>query len=215
MELHATYLKDQLIEMFLLVKKIIPMATDLSVPTKDVLEIENQINTYHTSIDDYAFKFMALKRPLARDLRLSIATIKINTDLERIGDQAVKVRRSINRVDAKYPQIESMMEETSWMIDNALEAFINSKVRLSFDVIEHDKLVNDLNRNIIKTYLTNIKNRDIDFEDGFNIIQIAKSFERIGDHTKNIAEDIIFLESGEDIRHNKVTQNATTESNLN
>jgi phosphate transport system protein len=205
MDITTDHLKDTVVNMGLLVKKILTESFNDNVTQAEINEVENKINEHHTRLDDNAFKFLALKRPLARDLRLAIATMKINTDLERIGDQAFKIKRLLVHLHSNYSNIFiSINEEVTWMLDNALESFIHGNIKLAFDVIAHDRIVNEINRSIFKNYMDGVKKQTIDFDEGLNIIQIAKNLERIGDHAKNIAEDVIFLESGKDIRHGKV-----------
>jgi phosphate transport system protein len=88
------------------------------------------------------------------------------------------------------------------MVKNALDSFVRSNIKLATDVIEYDQEINAINREIVKSHVGQIKNNEIGFDEGYTIIKISKNLERIGDHAKNIAEDVIFLESGSDIRHN-------------
>jgi phosphate transport system protein len=88
------------------------------------------------------------------------------------------------------------------MVKDALDSFVRNNIKLATDVIQHDQEINALNRDIVKFHIDQIKNNEISFDEGYSIIKISKNLERIGDHAKNIAEDVIFLESGSDIRHN-------------
>ena len=153
-------------------------------------------------IDDACFKYIALKSPAAKDLRTAIAVMKINADLERMGDQALKIKRQYMSVGREILQIKNMALEVNIMVKNALDSFVRSNIKLATDVIVYDQEINSLNQNIVRHHVNQIKNNEMGFDEGYTIIKISKNLERIGDHAKNIAEDVIFLESGSDIRHN-------------
>ena len=155
---------------------------------------------------------MALKSPTAKDLRTAIAIMKINADLERMGDQAVKIKRHQIIVGREILLLKNMAIEVNIMVKNALDSFVRSNTKLATDVIMHDQEINVMNRDITKDYINQIKNNIISFDEGYSIIKISKNLERIGDHAKNIAEDVIFLESGSDIRHNPDYKNGKKES---
>ncbi|MBY0412527.1 MAG: hypothetical protein K2Q18_00105, partial [Bdellovibrionales bacterium] len=121
---------------------------------------------------------------------------------ERMGDQSVKIKRHQITVNREILQLKNMALEVNLMVKNALDSFVRSNTRLATDVILHDQEINALNRDIVRQYINQIKNNEISFDEGYSIIKISKNLERIGDHAKNIAEDVIFLESGSDIRHN-------------
>jgi len=95
-----------------------------------------------------------------------------------------------------------MALEVNIMVKNSLDSFVRSNIKLATDVIEYDQEINLLNREIVKSHIEKIKVNEIEFDEGYTISKISKNLERIGDHAKNIAEDVIFLESGSDIRHN-------------
>jgi phosphate transport system protein len=170
---------------------------------EDVFELEKKINEFHINIDDACFKYIALKAPHAKDLRTALAIMKINADLERMGDQALKIKRHYQGLPKENLQIKNMALEVSLMVKNALDAFVRSNIKLATDVIEYDEEINTLNREIVRSHIQLIKNNELHFDEAYSIIKISKNLERIGDHAKNIAEDVIFLESGSDIRHPK------------
>jgi phosphate transport system protein len=169
---------------------------------QDVFELEKKINEFHMLIDDACFKYIALKSPTAKDLRTAIAVMKINADLERMGDQSIKIKRHYTALGREVLQLKNLALEVNLMVKNALDSFVRSNTKMATDVIYHDQEINAMNREIVKNHITQIKNNEISFDEGYGIIKISKNLERIGDHAKNIAEDVIFLESGSDIRHN-------------
>lgn len=202
MEITTQHLRDQVLKMASIVEASIAGSLNLDKSFEDIYELEKKINEYHISIDDACFKFIALKAPHAKDLRTALAIMKINADLERMGDQALKIKRHQLSMGKENLQIKNMALEVNIMVKNSIDAFVRSNIKLATDVIEYDEEINTLNRDIVRQYINQIKNNEIQFDDGYGIIKISKNLERIGDHAKNIAEDVIFLELGSDIRHN-------------
>jgi phosphate transport system protein len=195
-------LRDHVLKMASLVEASLSSSLNQDKTMEDVFELEKKINEFHILIDDACFKYIALKSPTAKDLRTAIAVMKINADLERMGDQAVKIKRHQVTIGREILLLKNMALEVNLMVKNALDSFVRSNTKLATDVIIHDQEINAMNRDIVKDYINQIKNNVISFDEGYSIIKISKNLERIGDHAKNIAEDVIFLESGSDIRHN-------------
>lgn len=202
MEINTKDLRDQILKMASVVEASIAGSLNLEKSFEDIYELEKKINEFHMSIDDTCFKYIALKAPHAKDLRTALAIMKINADLERMGDQALKIKRHHIAMGRENLQIKNMALEVSIMVKNALDAFVRSNIKLATDVIEYDEEINTLNRDIVRSHINQIKNNEINFDEGYGIIKISKNLESIGDHAKNIAEDVIFLELGSDIRHN-------------
>lgn len=195
-------LRDHVLKMASLVEASLSSSLNSDKTMEDVFVLEKKINEFHILIDDACFKYMALKSPTAKDLRTAIAVMKINADLERMGDQAVKIKRHQVTINREILLLKNMALEVNLMVKNALDSFVRSNTKLATDVIHHDQEINAMNRDIVRDYINQIKNNEISFDEGYSIIKISKNLERIGDHAKNIAEDVIFLESGSDIRHN-------------
>jgi phosphate transport system protein len=202
MEISCKDLRDYILKMASLVEASLSGSLNLDKSLEDIFELEKKINEYHMLVDDACFKYIALKSPTAKDLRTAIAIMKINADLERMGDQSVKIKRHQQNIGREILQIKNMALEVNLMVKNALDSFVRSNIKLATDVIHHDQEINTLNRDIVRSHINQIKNNEINFDEGYSIIKISKNLERIGDHAKNIAEDVIFLESGSDIRHN-------------
>ena len=202
MDIGTKDLRDYVLKMASLVEASLSNSLNQDKTIADVFELEKKINEYHILIDDACFKYIALKSPTAKDLRTAIAIMKINADLERMGDQAVKIKRHQIIVGREILLLKNMALEVNIMVKNALDSFVRSNTKLATDVIMHDQEINVMNRDITKDYINQIKNNVISFDEGYSIIKISKNLERIGDHAKNIAEDVIFLESGSDVRHN-------------
>jgi phosphate transport system protein len=202
MNLSSDNLRDLIINMGAVVEKAIALSTDGQTTLEEIFVHENEINRFHKEIDDSCFKYIALKTPHAKDLRTAIAAMKMNSELERIGDQAVNIKRYAQNIGELHSLIKGMTFEVTTMVRRALDAFVDHNLNLATDVIHHDQKVNEINQNVIAAYIAKMKNGEVSFEEGFSVIRIAKNLERMGDHATNIAEDIIFLESGNDIRHN-------------
>ncbi len=202
MDICARDLRDHVLKMASLVEASLSSSLNTDKTMEDVFVLEKKINEFHILIDDACFKYIALKSPTAKDLRTAIAVMKINADLERMGDQAVKIKRHQVVINREILLLKNMALEVNLMVKNALDSFVRSNTKLATDVIHHDQEINAMNRDIVRDYINQIKNNVISFDEGYSIIKISKNLERIGDHAKNIAEDVIFLESGSDIRHN-------------
>ncbi len=202
MDISPKDLRDHVLKMASLVEASLAGSLNLDKSMEDIFELEKKINEFHMLIDDACFKYIALKSPNAKDLRTAIAIMKINADLERMGDQSVKIKRHQQIIGRDILQIKNMALEVNLMVKNALDSFVRSNIKLATDVIRHDQEINAINRDIVRSHINQIKNNEISFDEGYSIIKISKNLERIGDHAKNVAEDVIFLESGSDIRHN-------------
>lgn len=202
MDISPKDLRDNILKMASLVEASLSGSLNLDKSMEEVFELERKINEFHMLIDDACFKYIALKSPAAKDLRTAIAVIKINADLERMGDLSLKIKRQYQSIGREILQIKNMALEVNIMVKNALDSFVRSNIKLATDVIEYDQEINLLNSNIVRHHVNLIKNNEMGFDEGYTIVKISKNLERIGDHAKNIAEDVIFLESGSDIRHN-------------
>jgi len=210
MEISIDSLKENIVKMGMLAEKAIQLAFDKSAKSSELYEIEDQINSFHRINDDICLKYMALKNPMGPDLRFAIACVKVNADLERIGDQAINIKRSLNVVrDANFPQIHTMKDEVSRMLKECLDSFIHRDTKMATSVIHNDRVVNDLQRSVIKMFFEKSRKEDLDLEEGFQLTKIAKNLERVGDLATNIAEDVIFIVSGSDIRHNPEIKNTS------
>ncbi len=170
-----------------------------------VQEWEHQVNGMHIEIDEVALRLIALHQPAAGDLRLIAAAIKINSDLERIADQAVNIAETGVYL-SKEPKIAlgdipRMVEVASGMLKDSLDAFSRGDVDLAREVIKRDDEEDRLKSRIFNE-LVSLMQRDASaIQRGMDIILIARNLERIADHATNVAEDVIFMVLGKDIRH--------------
>ena len=204
-------LKQQLVGMAGHVEKAIDIAAEV-LSRRDpklideIFKAETEINQRHVSIDNASVTLLALQQPLAADLRLIVAVLKMNTDLERMGDQATNIayalRELISRHTFKPPKdLLEMFNQAKFMVREALDAFVQQSPALAQDVLQRDDAVDALKSKIFNDTVKLMKADAAQIDDGLGIVLIARNLERIGDHATNIAEDVIFAISGEDVRH--------------
>lgn len=203
-------LRNEILEMGALVEKILVLSTDESQSLQDIFLIEDQINAFHKKVDDNVFKYIALHAPHASDLRTALAIMKMNSELERMADQSVNIKRYSLKLKEKHPIVDTMLREVLQMVKNSLDSFTTSNTKLAASVIKQDAEVNNIHREIIKEYIRKMQDERYSFDEGFSVIRVAKNLERVGDHSTNICEDVIFLESGADVRHNPEKKNERT-----
>ncbi len=215
-------LKERILAMGGLVEKAIGVATRALIDKKmelftEVHQIEEAINQAHIHVDEACLKLLARQSPLAADLRLVIAIIKINVDLERMGDQAVNIAHNGKRYLSESPvkplvDFPKMADHVKKMVRESLDAFVQQDVTLAQKVLDHDDIVDGLKDQIFKDLLETIHSNPAVLEKALNLILIARNLERLGDHATNIAEDVIFAITGRDIRHQKrVREKKSTE----
>jgi phosphate transport system protein len=172
-----------------------------------VLEGEFQINVAEREIDELAFDLLALQQPIAVDLRFILAVTKINSDLERVGDQAVNIaERAMDLVElpkADLPvDIPRMAAAVSAMVRRALESFIEGKAELAQAVLEMDNVVDRMKDEAFITLVKTMNERPEVTRQALDALLVARNLERVADHATNIAEDVIFWVRGADVRHN-------------
>jgi phosphate transport system protein len=174
---------------------------------------ENRVNDLHVEIDDRCLRLIELHQPVARDLRLIATALKINADIERIGDQATSIARTSTHL-CRMPRIElgnipRMVEVARAMVKDSLDAFARQDVKLARSVIACDDEQDRLNRGTFKELLRLMQTDASVIERAMEIILISRNLERIADHASNIAEDVVFLVLGKDIRHHAEDRSST------
>ncbi len=172
----------------------------------EVLSEENAINELQIEVDDRVVQLLALQQLMAADLRFVLAVSRINNDLERIGDQAVNIAQSALRI-MRHPRVKPyvdlprMSELAEGMVRDSLNAVVRKDVELARAVLMRDDLVDDLRNQIFRELLTYMMGDSSVVFPAFELILVAKNLERIGDHATNIAEDVIYMVAGSDVRH--------------
>ena len=172
-----------------------------------VLEGESQINVIEREIDELAFDLLAMQQPMAVDLRFILAVTKINSDLERVGDQSVNIaERVMDLVElpkADLPvDIPRMAAAVSAMVRRSLESFIEGKAELAQAVLEMDNVVDRMKDEAFVRLVKTMNDRPEVTRQALDALLIARNLERVADHATNIAEDVIFWVRGADVRHN-------------
>jgi len=174
----------------------------------DVLRSEDRINQLDIEIDEFATRLLALHQPVARDLRFATAAIKINSDLERMGDLASNIaRHSISFMERSSARnlvdIPRMSKTVQAMVRDSLDALARHDEALARSVLVSDDIVDDLKDSVYQELLGMLEAGTAPPAPAFDLMFIAHNLERIADHATNIAEDVLFLTKGMDVRHNR------------
>jgi phosphate transport system protein len=171
-----------------------------------VLAGDDPLNSLHIEIDNRAFTLLALYQPMAADLRTIVAAVKINTDLERVGDLAVNIAEAAHRY-ASHPPVKKLIDIprmatiAQTMLRDALDAFVRGDTELAQQVLNEDDRLDSLKTQIFRELLTYMLQDPHTIEPALDLILISRHLERIGDHATNVAEDVIFIVSARDVRH--------------
>ena len=175
-----------------------------------VLEDEKTINASEREIDEIAVDLLAMQQPMAVDLRFLFSVIKINADLERVGDQAVNIAERVIDMSkfalAELPvDIARMASIASGMVHQSLEAFIEENADLAQQVLERDDMVDAINRDAFESLTQVMQSNSSSTRQALDALIVARNLERVADHATNIAEDVIFWVRGADVRHHGVS----------
>jgi phosphate transport system protein len=173
---------------------------------REVVNGDGPINDLHLEVDERAFTLLALHQPMASDLRAIVAAIKINTDLERVGDLAVNIAEAADRYFLHPPvkaliDIPRMADIAQVMLRNALDAFVRRDTKLAQDVLNRDDELDGLKTRVFRELLTYMLRDASTIEPALDLVLVSRHLERVGDHATNIAEDVIFMVSARDVRH--------------
>ena len=171
-----------------------------------VLVGDEPLNQLHIEIDNRCFRLLALHQPMATDLRAIVAAVKINTDLERVGDLAVNIAEASQRYIRHAPvkqliDIPRMGEIAQSMLRDALDSYVRRDTALAHQVLNEDDRLDALKTQVFRDLLTHMLKDQATVEPSLDLILVSRHLERIGDHATNIAEDVIFMVSALDVRH--------------
>jgi phosphate transport system protein len=204
-------LKKRILSLGTMVEERVRMAIK-AVETRDeklakrIIEMDREIDENEVEVEEECLKILALHQPVAVDLRFITAVIKINNDLERIGDQAVNIAERVVSI-ARRPQVtvpfdyKLMAEKTETMLKESLDALVNLDVDLAYKVCLKDDEVDDINREIYDKVKEAIRSHPDRVGYMINLLLVSRHLERIADLTTNIAEEVIYLIEGEISRH--------------
>ena len=171
-----------------------------------VLAGDGPINQLHIEIDSRCFKLLALYQPMAVDLRAIVSGVKINTDLERVGDLAINIAEAVRRYLQHPPvkeliDIPRMADIAQRMLRDALDAYVRRDTTLARSVLNEDDTLDSLKTQVFRELLTYMLQDPSTIEPALDLILVSRHLERIGDHATNVAEDVIFMVSARDVRH--------------
>jgi len=173
-----------------------------------VLVSDGAINQLHIEIDDRCFKLLALHQPMAVDLRAIVSAVKINTDLERVGDLAINIAEAVGRY-LRHPPVKELVDIPRManiaqdMLRDALDAYVRRDINLAQTVLDADDELDTLKTVVFRDLLDHMLRDQGTIEPGLDLILVSRHLERIGDHATNIAEDVIFMVSAKDVRHHQ------------
>ena len=179
-----------------------------------VLAGDEPINDLHMEIDDRCFKLLALHQPMAADLRVIVAAVKINTDLERVGDLAINIAEAGKRYLQHAPvkpliDIPRMADIAQRMLRDALDSYVKRDTEMARAVLNTDDELDALKTQVFRELLTYMLQDPSTIQPALDLILVSRHLERIGDHATNIAEDVIFMVAAQDVRHPSVPQDWT------
>jgi phosphate transport system protein len=209
-------LKERLLVMAGLVEQAIQRATE-AYSSRDeglcelVLLSEPSINRMEREIDQLALDLLAMEQPMAVDLRFILSVIRINADLERVGDQAVNIAGRVQELGTQANvdlpvDIPRLAQLAGAMVRKALQAFIEGNAEMAESVLLLDDQVDDMNRDAFRSLGALIKEKPELAPQALNALIISRNLERVGDHATNIAEDVIFWVRGADVRHHSIEE---------
>jgi phosphate transport system protein len=204
-------LQGKLLEMSALVESAVYRSVQGVVEKNEelaqqVVKSEARVNQLEIEIDDMAISLLVLQQPLAADLRLVTAAIKINNDLERMGDLAVNIAESalsllkdpVIRPLIDIPHIAGLAQS---MVRKALDAFVNRDTELARSVLASDDAVDNMRTANYHELISFMENNPQQISQALYLLSVVRNLERIADHATNIAEDVLFLVKGIDVRH--------------
>jgi phosphate transport system protein len=191
------------------IKSLVDRDSDLAERT---ITSDREVNHLEVEIDEKCLEVLARWQPTARDLRFLTLALKIVTDLERMGDQCVSIARRVKELNEEpplkpYTNLPRLADASGIMVKEALNAFVRGDVKLAMKVCEDDQFIDELNIQIQRELLTFMMKDHCTISRAIKLNYISKYLERIADHATNVAEMVIFMINGKDIRHTSATSN--------
>ena len=184
---------------------------------REVIEGDSRIDSKEVQIEEECLKILALHHPVATDLRLIITVLKVNNDLERMGDLAVNIAERATYLAQDSTglvpipnEMDTMVVEVRAMVRDSLDAVVEANKTLAQEVRQRDDIVDDLNRTMFVDLRELMHNQHEAVDSATDILSASRNLERIADLATNIAEDVIFMVEGEVVRHRKVRDSDLT-----
>lgn len=215
LENELQHLKDNLIEMWTLVKNQLSKAKEALINddkdlAREVISVEKRVNSFELSIDQVCEHTIALYNPVAIDLRLVLAILKINNNLERQGDFAKGIAQFVIYFDASFDKellevsrIVEMFDENMIMLVELIDAFENENGTIARKIFKRDELLDEINDKTTAVVANYIRSNMENTEQALQVLSMIRKLERTGDHSKNIAEEIIFYTEAKVLKHKK------------
>ena len=173
-----------------------------------VMDSDQRVNELEIEVDEDCSRIIARRQPAAGDLRMIMMILKTITDLERIGDEATKIARTALRINEdnrmtklRFSEVKTMVEVVRQMLRTSLDSFARMDVSKTVEIAKKDELVDEQYRSTIRQLVTFMLEDPRTISMSLEVMFVAKAIERIGDHAKNIAEFVIYIVKGSDIRH--------------
>lgn len=179
---------------------------------KKVVDNDVQVNSLEVEIDENCTQILARRQPAASDLRLMVSIIKTITDLERVGDEAAKLGKNALKISddgqaaRQFVELRHLGEHVSSTLNKALTAYTRMDVNSALEIIQDDQVIDDEFDNISRLLITKMMEDPREIKNALRISWCARALERIGDHTKNICEYIVYLVKGKDVRHTSIEE---------
>ena len=174
---------------------------------RKVMSGDDEVNRYDIKADEDCFNIIAMRQPTASDLRLVTVVSKAISDLERIGDEAVRIARMALNLSEKdrpkknYRELKSLGKHVEEMLHNALDAFVRQDVKMALEVAREDHSVDEEYESLLRQLMTYMMEDPRKISRSIDMMWSARALERIGDHSRNIAEHTIYMVEGKDVRH--------------
>ncbi|KZY68022.1 transcriptional regulator PhoU [Oleiphilus sp. HI0071] len=179
---------------------------------ESVRDTEKNVDDMERMIDEECTQIIARRQPAASDLRLVISTVKMVADLERIGDEAAKIAKMAVQISDQgklprgYVEVRHISKHVVQMVNGALDAFARFDANMALDIIREDRAVDEEYGSAIRSLMTFMMEDPRSISQVHNVLWVLRALERIGDHAANVAEYVIYLVKGEDIRHMKIAE---------
>lgn len=206
-------LKQRLLAMSERAEELVELSVD-SLLTRDkekadlVIAADHEVDSMELAIEGLAIELLALQQPMARDLRFIVSTIKIASDLERVGDHAVNIAQCTLRLISQHaaispdPELEDMARRARLMLSDALDAFIRADGVLGREVCRRDDQVDALHNSVFRILLTHMMADARTITPALELLLVSRNLERVADLATNIGEDAVYLAEGKQIKHN-------------
>jgi phosphate transport system protein len=213
-DLEFEKLRNRIIKMGSLVEEQVAMALKSLVSpdsetVKRIIDIEIKIDNMDIKIDKLCQRIFATTQPVASDLRFIMAALKIDNDLERVGDIAVSIAKKMENIN-EYPELitkvklEEFAKQAEKMIKDAIDCFINKDHSLAIEILRFNLFVSEKSQNIFNDILLEMQSNPNIIITATNLILVLRHIERLKDHAANIAEDVVFMIDGKIVKHSKI-----------